>query len=193
MQAPVRDNAATRAAAAALVFLLAAAHTSCASDLHLSDGSFLEVDRELPGPNLDNGTPTNLYSLSLGRVQRDHTARADLASAMDAKMLARREWHGRRSLYTKMSFEDTPLFLGYGTHFAYVYVGTPPQRASVIINTGSHFSAFPCSECRNCGNHTDPYWDPYKSSTAHMVTCDESETCHGSYRCVCFLFPCGSA
>ncbi|CAN0399696.1 unnamed protein product, partial [Ectocarpus fasciculatus] len=69
------------------------------------------------------------------------------------------------------------------THFAYIYVGTPPQRASVIINTGSHFSAFPCSECKNCGTHTDPYWDPSQSSTAHIVTCDESERCHGDYRC----------
>ncbi|CAN0101687.1 unnamed protein product [Pylaiella littoralis] len=184
MPAPFRASAATRGATA-LVLLAAATRTTCASALHLSDGSFLEVDRELPGPNLDNGTPTKIYSLSLGRVRHeDHTVSADLASAMVAKKLARQGWHNRRrSLYTRMSFEDTPLFPGKGTHFAYVYVGTPPQRASVIVNTGSHFSAFPCSECRNCGNHTDPYWDPHKSSTAHIATCDENETCHGSYRC----------
>lgn len=78
-----------------------------------------------------------------------------------------------------MSFEDTPLFPGWGTHFAYVYAGTPPQRVSVIIDTGSHFTAFPCSECKNCGSHTDPYWDRKKSSTVHVVSCDE---CHGSFR-----------
>ena len=34
----------------------------------------------------------------------------------------------------------TPLYPGYGTHFSYVYVGTPAQRQSVIIDTGKLFS-----------------------------------------------------
>ena len=34
--------------------------------------------------------------------------------------------------------EILPLFPGYGTHYAYVYVGTPPQRQSVIIDTGMY-------------------------------------------------------
>lgn len=167
-------TAAARGATAVVVLL--------AADI-LSSATALDLSNELPMPaNLDNGTPTNtkLYSLSLGRVLRDHTA-----SAEDASKLARLDWQGRRSLY--LSFEDEPLFLGYGTHFAFVYVGTPPQRASVIVNTGSHFTAIPCSECSNCGNHTDPYWDPKKSSTADIVTCDgghESSQCHGDYRWV---------
>jgi hypothetical protein len=45
--------------------------------------------------------------------------------------------------------ELTPLFPGYGTHFAYAYVGTPPQRQSLIVDTGSHFTAFPCVGCVN--------------------------------------------
>ncbi|CAM9418785.1 unnamed protein product, partial [Discosporangium mesarthrocarpum] len=73
-----------------------------------------------------------------------------------------------------------PLFPGWGTHFAYVYVGTPPQRVSVIVDTGSHYTAFPCSGCKDCGDHTDPYWDHKKSTTASVVGCKE---CHGSYRC----------
>ena len=36
--------------------------------------------------------------------------------------------------------EILPLFPGYGTHYAYVYVGTPPQRQSVIIDTGTYTS-----------------------------------------------------
>lgn len=143
----------------------------------LPDGSSLPFDRELPGPDLSDGTPTKLYSLSLGRARHNHTADAELSAAVEEKKLARRNWQGRRSLY--MSFEDTPLFPGWGTHFAYVYAGTPAQRVSVIIDTGSHFTAFPCSECKNCGSHTDLYWDHSKSSTAHIVDCDE---CHGSVR-----------
>lgn len=147
--------------------------------LPLSDGSFLSIDSELPGPDLDDGTPTKLYSLSLGRLWHNHTADAELSAAVEGKKLARREWQGRRSLY--LSFEDTPLFPGWGTHFAYVYAGTPPQRVSVIIDTGSHFTAFPCSECRNCGSHTDPYWDHSKSSSSQIINCDK---CHGAFRLV---------
>ena len=74
-------------------------------------------------------------------------------------------------------------------------VGSPPQRVSVIVDTGSHHTAFPCSGCdrrrlslslylslsshphshsrelcvvslgKSCGHHTDPYFDPSKSTT----------------------------
>lgn len=144
--------------------------------LPLTDGSTLPFHRVLPGPELADGTPSNLYSLSLGRVWHNYTESA-MAAAVEAKKAARRNWQGRRSLYLTM--EDTPLFPGWGTHFAYVYAGTPPQRVSVIIDTGSHFTAFPCSECKNCGSHTDPYWDSKKSSTSHIVSCSQ---CHGSFR-----------
>lgn len=129
------------------------------------------------GPPLDDGSPTRLYSLSLDRVWHNHTAHPELAAAVDAKKAARRDWQSRRSLYFTM--EDTPLFPGWGTHFAYVYAGTPPQRVSVIVDTGSHFTAFPCAECSNCGSHTDPYWDASKSSTSTVVSCKH---CHGSFR-----------
>jgi hypothetical protein len=41
----------------------------------------------------------------------------------------------------------------------------------VIVDTGSHFTAFPCTGCATCGNHyTDPYYNPAKSST--VKTCE---------------------
>ena len=44
-----------------------------------------------------------------------------------------------------------PLFEGMGTHYAFLYIGTPTkQRISVIVDTGSHHTAFPCIGC-NCG------------------------------------------
>ena len=68
--------------------------------------------------------------------------------------------------------EITPLYPGYGTHFSYVYVGTPPQRQSVIIDTGSHYTAFPCTGCSQCGQHTDAYWDMKNSSTMVIPKCN---------------------
>jgi hypothetical protein len=32
--------------------------------------------------------------------------------------------------------ETVPLFPGLGTHYVDVFVGTPPQRQSVIVDTG---------------------------------------------------------
>ncbi|KAJ1452344.1 aspartic peptidase domain-containing protein, partial [Pelagophyceae sp. CCMP2097] len=67
--------------------------------------------------------------------------------------------------------------MGIGTHYAHVYaifsVGTPPQRVSVIVDTGSHHTAFPCSGCKSCGTHTDPYFDPERSSTLKWLGCSD--------------------
>lgn len=149
--------------------------------LPLADGSFLNVDNELPRPTFIDGAPSKLYTISLGRTWRNASASVDVSTAIEEKKLMRRNWQGRRSLRDQgyLDFEDTPLFPGWGTHFAYVYVGSPPQRVSVIIDTGSHFTAFPCAECKNCGSHTDPHWDHHKSSTSAIVSC---ENCHGSFR-----------
>jgi len=78
--------------------------------------------------------------------------------------------------------ELTPLYQGYGTHFSYIYVGTPPQRQSVIVDTGSHYTAFPCSGCQQCGKHTDEYFNIKKSTTSNTLRCGSS-TCgiHQSY------------
>lgn len=46
-------------------------------------------------------------------------------------------------------YQAVPLSQGYGTHFASLWVGTPtPQRKTVIVDTGSHYTAFPCTVCR---------------------------------------------
>jgi hypothetical protein len=38
-------------------------------------------------------------------------------------------------------YGDTSL----GYYYAYLFVGTPPQKQSVIVDTGSTITAFPCS------------------------------------------------
>jgi hypothetical protein len=75
----------------------------------------------------------------------------------------------------------TPLFMGIGTHYAHVYVGTPAQRVSVIVDTGSHHTAFPCAGCKSCGKHTDPYFEPSRSSTLVRLDCSK---CVAAARCV---------
>jgi hypothetical protein len=70
---------------------------------------------------------------------------------------------------TSIDSSEVPLFIGTGTHYANLYVGSPPQRVSVIVDTGSHHTAFPCSGCQSCGDHTDPYFNPSASKTSRKM------------------------
>jgi hypothetical protein len=58
----------------------------------------------------------------------------------------------RESLVNSTHSQILPLFQGMGVHYAYMWVGTPPQRVTVIVDTGSHHTAFPCVGCK-CGKH----------------------------------------
>ena len=69
------------------------------------------------------------------------------------------------------------LFQGYGTHYVDLWVGTPnPQRQTVIVDTGSGVTAFPCSGCNNCGvpkYHSDGLFDQKQSTTFRKLSCAE--------------------
>lgn len=70
----------------------------------------------------------------------------------------------------------TSLYQGYGTHYIDLWVGTPnPQRQTVIVDTGSHLTAFPCSQCVDCGEsyHTDPLYDESSSISFQKLTCKD--------------------
>lgn len=71
--------------------------------------SILPFDRELPGQNLADGTPTKLYSLALGQAWHDHTADAALSVAVEEKKLARRIWQGRGRFICLSRTASSPL------------------------------------------------------------------------------------
>jgi hypothetical protein len=112
-----------------------------------------------------------LYSFAYA-VQYDPS----LPKPLHAVPLYSRKAHRRKGDRNLLGSELTPLYPGYGTHISYIYVGTPPQRQSVIIDTGSSYTAFPCEGCQNCGQHTDSYFHPSNSSTASIAKCGKS-TC----------------
>ena len=70
--------------------------------------------------------------------------------------------------------EIMSLYQGFGTHYVDLWVGTPPQRQTVIVDTGSGVTAFPCASCNNCGEsyHTDGYFVEADSSTFQKLDCD---------------------
>ena len=80
----------------------------------------------------------------------------------------------------KLQQQMGALYQGYGTHYVDVWVGSPiPQRQTVIVDTGSGVTAFPCEECHGCGNdggnayHTDNYFKESQSTTFRPLSCNE--------------------
>jgi hypothetical protein len=67
--------------------------------------------------------------------------------------------------------------LGY--YYVDLWVGTPPVKQTVIIDTGSRLTAFPCEGCTDCGKHMDKYFDYKNSSTSQPVICNEEKKCYG--------------
>ncbi len=99
---------------------------------------------------------------------------------------ARKRRRGRGVNRRLESIQDVELKPGYGTHFSYMYIGTPPQRVSVIIDTGSKLTAFPCTECTDCGSkHTeDKYFDDTRSTSIVIASCHKvGEACQSGFLC----------
>lgn len=136
-------------------------------------------------------------SSSHERIRGELLARfIPLLNSIDASTNLQRRRTLQESVTTKRtgglfnSYQTSPLHQGYGTHYATIWVGSPPQRKSVIIDTGSHFTAFPCKGCLGCGeeHHTDKYFDPDASSTFRPLACtkprNRPKECQGGSDCV---------
>ena len=62
-------------------------------------------------------------------------------------------------------------------YFVDLYIGEPPQKQSLIIDTGSHLTAIPCLPyCESCGKHLNKYYDMRLSNRSKIINCKE-DTC----------------
>ncbi|XP_060208866.1 aspartic proteinase 36-like isoform X1 [Lycium barbarum] len=75
----------------------------------------------------------------------------------------------------RMPLHDDLLLNGYYT--THIWIGTPPQRFALIVDTGSTVTYVPCSTCEQCGTHQDPRFQPEMSSTYQPVKCNTDCTC----------------
>lgn len=67
-----------------------------------------------------------------------------------------------------------PLHAKSGTHHAYFYIGSPPQRQTLIVDTGSRLTAFLCQpHCPDCGTHASKQFHLNASSSHNLVPCDK--------------------
>lgn len=57
-----------------------------------------------------------------------------------------------------------------GYYYVNVLIGTPPQKQSLILDSGSKLTILPCKGCTNCNKHQNPLYTPENSSTFKKVT-----------------------
>jgi hypothetical protein len=66
-----------------------------------------------------------------------------------------------------------PLYGGMGDlgyYFTDISIGSPPQRMSVIVDTGSEGLFVACTSCDSCGSvHMDPFYNPEISSSFKVL------------------------
>mmetsp|Transcript_13847 Transcript_13847/g.20429 ORF Transcript_13847/g.20429 Transcript_13847/m.20429 type:complete len:561 (+) Transcript_13847:104-1786(+) len=86
----------------------------------------------------------------------------------------------RRNMMKADIVELDVLYQGYGTHYIDLWVGTPPQRQTLIVGTDFHLSGFPCSTCNNCGKHKENVFDELSSASFTQVPCN---MCEAGTRC----------
>jgi hypothetical protein len=154
---------------------------------HDEQGSTVPLDSTTTATETTNATTfTNLF-LSIPLMS--HAERFPNATILEHEHDRRRRRHlstsstTLHSQYTQMN----PLYQGYGTHYVDLWVGTPiPQRQTLIVDTGSAVTAFPCQECvHDCGtgHHVDSYYQESDSRTFHVVECSRCKigACHRHY------------
>jgi hypothetical protein len=96
----------------------------------------------------------------------------------------------RRRTQAENAQQVGALYQGYGTHYADLWCGTPPQRQTVIVDTGSGVNAFPCSGCTSsCGvpdYHIDKLFTEADSDSFEKLSCDEClrGNCGGNGECL---------
>ncbi|KAL2488159.1 Eukaryotic aspartyl protease family protein [Forsythia ovata] len=88
---------------------------------------------------------------------------------------ARRHLQTRRHPNARMPLHDDLLINGYYT--TRLWIGTPPQRFALIVDTGSTVTYVPCATCDQCGKHQDPKFQPELSSTYQPVKCNIDCSC----------------
>ncbi|CAA9989379.1 plasmepsin V, putative [Plasmodium knowlesi strain H] len=71
----------------------------------------------------------------------------------------------------------------YAYYFLDIGIGTPEQKISLILDTGSSSLSFPCAGCKKCGVHMENPFNLNNSKTSSILYC-ENEKCPYNLNCV---------
>ncbi|KAL5211586.1 hypothetical protein ABZP36_022433 [Zizania latifolia] len=68
---------------------------------------------------------------------------------------------------------ESGVAVGSGEYLVDVYVGTPPRRFQMIMDTGSDLNWLQCAPCLDCFEQRGPVFDPAASLSYRNVTCGD--------------------
>ncbi|XP_076950943.1 aspartic proteinase 36-like isoform X1 [Bidens hawaiensis] len=127
--------------------------------------------------SVSSSSPINILRPSIAGNNR-HTMflplyPSSLNSSADG--ISRRQLKATSRPNARMALHDDLLLNGYYT--TRLWIGSPPQRFALIVDTGSTVTYVPCSTCQQCGKHQDPKFDPESSDTYKPVKCNVDCTC----------------
>lgn len=71
------------------------------------------------------------------------------------------------SAFNKTAFLQGNTTLGY--YYLDILIGNPPQKQTLIVDTGSYMTVFPCKGCLKCGKHENLPFDSEKSETFEFL------------------------
>jgi len=63
-------------------------------------------------------------------------------------------------------------------YYTYLWVGNPPLQQSLLLDTGSRFTAVTCTDCSTCKPHLDPFYNLNNSETSQLVECLNNPFCN---------------
>ncbi|XP_059659326.1 aspartic proteinase 36-like [Cornus florida] len=115
---------------------------------------------------------TNRHTMFLPLFPSHPNSSRSSAAAADRRHLQGSEPHHPNA---RMPLYDDLLRNGYYT--TRIWIGTPPQKFALIVDTGSTVTYVPCSTCEQCGRHQDPKFQPEISSSYEPVKCNIDCNC----------------
>jgi aspartyl protease family protein len=73
---------------------------------------------------------------------------------------------------------ESGVAVGSAEYLMDVYVGTPPRRFQMIMDTGSDLNWLQCAPCLDCFEQRGPVFDPAASSSYRNLTCGDPRCGH---------------
>lgn len=95
-------------------------------------------------------------------------------AALSGSAAARRDSAPRRALSERVvATVESGVPVGSGEYLVDVYLGTPPRRFRMIMDTGSDLNWLQCAPCLDCFEQSGPIFDPAASISYRNVTCGD--------------------
>jgi hypothetical protein len=145
------------------------------------------VAQRKPSFKNDNSNSNQQKFITLALIphrEQQRRRQRELNLLPDNHLLQRTDSYRRRRTSTTTAATQVidALYQGYGTHYVDLWCGTPtPQRQTVIVDTGSGVTAFPCLGCNNCGDdghHIDSLFNQSASTSFRSLSCQQCQTGH---------------